>query len=363
VSSSWRSFIKSYLFSSDKNLELLTEKAWMRSKPAEVKEMKFDGSIRAIACDNESASVVVGLINHKNRSRMAIIQGDKITQTLYNPDDDNFAITGIKVDQNKNFIVVTKSGTEKTNNRIDLDIVEVICKITLKTIFRQVVENSRTWIQATVTGINIIIRDGFSLTYLRQYKGCDNILPDKQLNLNTSFYNQRLYFHEQFVIIGCGRNVTLFDTDTRDEVNFTIEEEVSDIVVSWPSLIIISDFKILVIKYSNKGNKNEVTRTRVKSKIPHRLIAGLSVRNNFVLAAYDVKDKCHLFKLSDILKDSTEVVSPIQSFYVPSFSDGCGITTIYPILCLTPTSLFVSYPGTDKLDKFCVWNSKFNFLN
>ena len=158
VSSSWRSFIKSYLFSSDKNLELLTEKAWMRSKPAEVKEMKFDGSIRAIACDNESASVVVGLINHKNRSRMAIIQGDKITQTLYNPDDDNFAITGIKVDQNKNFIVVTKSGTEKTNNRIDLDIVEVICKITLKTIFRQVVENSRTWIQATITGINIIIR-------------------------------------------------------------------------------------------------------------------------------------------------------------------------------------------------------------
>ena len=92
--------------------------------------------------------------------------------------------------------------------------------------------------------------------------------------------------------------MTLFDTDTRDEVNFTIEEEVSDIVVSWPSLIIISDFKILVIKYSNRGNKNEVTRTRVKSKIPNRLIAGLSVRNNFVLAAYDVKDKCHLFKLS-----------------------------------------------------------------
>lgn len=367
VSSSWRSFIRFYIFSSSKHLKMLLEQAWLKTNP-EFEVLRFDGSVRSISCDQESSSFVVGLINHKERRcKMIIIQGENIKQIPENPDDDNFTCTGVKIDQNKNVIVVTKSGTkamnENTNDhRIDLDIVEVINKTNLKTIYRKVVENSPTWIHANATENNIIIRDGYSLTYLKQYDDCDNVLPEMQINLNSSYYNKSLHFHEQFVIIGCGKCVTLLNSETRDEVVVTIEEEVRDIVVSWPYLLIISDFKIFVIKYSNSGNKNEneALRTRMKAKLPHKLVPGLSVRNNVVLAVYDVRDKCHIFIMSDILKDSAEVVSPIHSFSVPSFSDGC-ITTVYPILCLTPTSLLVSYPEADRVDKFCVWKTKFKF--
>ena len=174
------------------------------------------------------------------------------------------------------------------------------------------------------------------------HPGCDNF-TEKHFQISTQYDKSKIHLEDKYLMIRCDQCLVLLDIETGEEV-VTSTDNIQDIIVTWPHAVIISDYAISVIDYSNLNNNNAIKRYSSNQK----LVSG--AKNEYILAVLDITNAIHLFKWKDLIQEEDSQVNCFHSFSLPFPT--CEFT--HPCLAVAKSSILVAQKGSNIVYNYCV---------
>ena len=276
VCPSWRIFLEEYLLYSSFNHTKIIHKAWLQFKPAHEKVITH-GSITHISSSRSCDDVIVSFTN----GDADIISKEKVNtiteEQLDNEKNNYYTSSGAEIGEN--IIAKINFGVDETGKCISQVVVKL--KDSLTTIYKTELDSFVTF---TLTENTVFIRNGTLLKEIIFRMGCDNIQE-----INRKIFDEKVNSFkvvDHYLLYNSNKCLTIVDTETGSDetggdITVRTDDNIIDLTVSWPNVVIISNFTLSVIKTCNESNNNGV-RLKMKAKLSQQLI---SVKHNQVVVA------------------------------------------------------------------------------